>query len=110
MTIRLDVFRVPIVSKVSCPCSGENDDTVRPDEGDGRIRQAGDLPAKSAQNPPVSEKLPPVIGPPASGWPMIPLTDKRRWCWSRSPRRFYTRQWGMTALKRKTELASPARV
>src|ERR1035438_10216464 len=23
----------------------------------------------------MSEKLPPVIGPPASGWPMVPLTE-----------------------------------
>ena len=26
------------------------------------------------QKPPVNKKLPPVIGGPASGWPMVPLT------------------------------------
>ena len=28
----------------------------------------------NAQNPPVTEYWPLVIGPPASGWPMVPLT------------------------------------
>ena len=29
----------------------------------------------NAQNPPVTEYCPLVIGPPASGWPMVPLTE-----------------------------------
>lgn len=29
----------------------------------------------SGPKPPVSENSPPVIGPPASGWPMVPVTQ-----------------------------------
>lgn len=28
------------------------------------------------QNPPVTEKLPPAIAPPASGWPIVPMMEK----------------------------------
>ena len=31
--------------------------------------------AASAQKPPVRAKLPPVIDPPASGWPIVPLSE-----------------------------------
>ena len=31
--------------------------------------------AKGAQKPPMSEKLPPFVGPPASGWPRVPLNE-----------------------------------
>src|SRR6266446_895867 len=31
--------------------------------------------ANKLQNPPTREKFPPVIGPPASGWPIVPLTE-----------------------------------
>ena len=31
--------------------------------------------ANKLQKPPTREKLPPVIGPPASGWPIVPLTE-----------------------------------
>jgi hypothetical protein len=29
----------------------------------------------NAQNPPVTEYWPLVIGPPASGWPIVPVTE-----------------------------------
>jgi hypothetical protein len=32
-------------------------------------------PERKLQKPPVSEKFPTVIGPPASGWPVVPLTE-----------------------------------
>ena len=63
---------------------------VKPVEGDGQETSAvlvsvslivnkgapGVWTTNSDQNPPVSEKLPPVIGCElASGWPMVPLTE-----------------------------------
>src|SRR5438552_2039541 len=62
---------------------------VKPVEGEGqetttmfvvvRAMVTGGLPgdgttASKLQKPPISEYCPPVIGPPASGWPMVPLT------------------------------------
>ena len=43
------------------------------------LDKAGDVvdtaTAKGAQKPPMSEKLPPFVGPPASGWPRVPLNE-----------------------------------
>src|SRR6266852_6094829 len=64
--------------------------SVKPVEGDGQRTSAvfvevsrivksgapGACTAKSDQNPPTIEKLPPIIGCAfASGWPMVPLTE-----------------------------------
>ena len=49
------------------------------------------------QKPPVSEKPPPLIAPPVSGWPMVPVTAYWPLLLGRRPRRFYTSQWSKFA-------------
>ena len=82
-TVSLGVAHVPPDGIVFCcnrqPVEGEGHETtavlvvVRKIFNVGAF---GDWMAYSAQNPPVSEKLPPVNGPPASCWPIVPLTVK----------------------------------
>ena len=62
------------------PVDGEGHETVAALADVGRMVNSG-VPgvctAMRDQNPPVSEKFPPVIGCAwASGWPMVPLTVK----------------------------------
>src|SRR5437867_191911 len=75
--VQLVVERLAFTCKVH-PVEGAGQATTTAFGADRKIRSlgaAGTCTAESAHKPPVSEKFPPVIGPPASCWPMVPLTE-----------------------------------
>src|SRR6266581_496040 len=60
------------------PVEGEGQETITlvPDRVMVRLGAPGVCATEMRdQNPPVREKLPPLITGPASGWPMVPLTE-----------------------------------